>query len=147
MEIILCRDVVKLGKVGEVVKVKDGFARNYLFPNKIAYLATPANLRKIEQQKAQKALQQEKIKQEAQALAEKFNKISCTVTVEVNDLEKLYGSVNESDIAKALELEGHTVDKKSIILDNPINELGIYDVGIRLHPEVTAKIRLWVAKK
>ena len=147
MEIILSKDVEKLGKVGDVVKVKEGFARNFLFPNNMAFLATPGNLKKIEAQKVKKAALEEQTKKEAEALAEKLSKVSCTITVEVNDLEKLYGSVSEADIAKALEVEGHKIDKKAIILEKPVNELGIYEVAIRLHPEVTAKIRLWVAKK
>jgi len=74
-------------------------------------------------------------------------KVACSVAVEVNDLEKLYGSVSDLDIVRALELEGYSIDKKSIILEKPIEELGIYEVGIKLHPEVTAKLRLWVTKK
>ena len=147
MEVILSKDVDALGKVGEVVKVKEGFARNYLLPRKLAYVATPANLKRIEQQEKGRRLRCEQEKQEAEAMAEKFNKISCTLSVEVNDLDKLYGAVTETDIAKALEAEGLTVDKKSIIIDQPIEELGIFEVGIKLHPSVTAKIRLWVTKK
>mgnify|MGYP001600826944 CR=1 FL=1 len=147
MEIILCQDVQSIGKIGDVIKVKSGFARNYLIPKRLAYLATPANLKKIENQKAQRVEQDRRIKEEAQQLAEKLSKVSCTVAVEVNDLEKMYGSVSESDIAHALEQEGYTVDKKNIILEKPVSELGIYDVNVRLHSEITAKIRLWVTKK
>ncbi len=147
MDVILNQDVEKLGKIGSVVKVKDGFARNFLFPQKLAYPATPGNLKKIEIQKAKKAASEQKAKQAALELAEKLAKVSCTVTVEVNDLEKLYGSVTEPDIAKALELEGYSLDKKVILLEKPITELGIFEVGVKLHPEVTTKIRLWVAKK
>ena len=147
MEIILTKDVEKLGKVGDVVKVREGFARNFLFPKKMASLATPGNLKKIEAGKKKKAAWEENVRKEAQTLADKLSKVSCTVTVEVNDLEKLYGSVSETEIAKALEAEGHKIDKKTIELEKPIHELGIYEVAIRLHPEVTAKVRLWVAKK
>ena len=147
MEVILCQDVVKLGHVGEVVKVKDGYGRNFLIPHKKAYLATPANLKRIEIQKRKQKEAYEKGKNEAVELAEKLNKVSCTVTVEVNDLEKLYGSVTEAEIIKALEVEGFTIDKNDIILEKSIEELGIFDVGIKLHQEVTANIRLWVAKK
>lgn len=147
MEIILSQDVPKLGKTGDVVKVKEGYARNFLIPKKLAFLATPDNLKKIEQQKAKHAAVYAETKKEAAGLAERLNKVSCTVTVEVNDLEKLYGSVTEIEIARALEVEGFTVDKKSILMEKPIEELGIFDVGVKLHPEVTAKIRLWVAKK
>jgi len=147
MEVILCQDVEKLGQVGQVVKVKDGYARNFLIPEKKAYLATPANLKRIEIQKRKQQEAYEKGKNDAVELAEKLNKVSCTVTVEVNDLEKLYGSVTEAEIIKALEVEGYTIDKNDIILEKPIEELGIFDVGIKLHSEVTANIRLWVAKK
>jgi large subunit ribosomal protein L9 len=147
MEILLSQDVEALGKSGTVVKVKEGYARNYLLPRKLACLATPANIRKIEEQKVQKVQEYERVKKEAEALAEKLSKVSCTVTVEVNDLEKLYGSVTEVDIAKAIELEGFLLDRKNLILEKPIEELGIFEVGVKLHPEVTAKVRVWVAKK
>ncbi len=147
MQIILAQDIRKLGKAGDVVKVKEGFARNYLLPKKIALLATPANVKRIEARRAQLREEAEKQQQEAQALAEKLNKLSCTVTVEVNDLDKLYGSVTTADIVKALEVEGFTIEKKALVLDKQIQDLGVYDIGIQLHPQVTAKIKLWVAKK
>lgn len=147
MEVILSQDVQKLGKVGEVVKVKSGYARNFLFPKKMAYVATPANLKRIEQVEKKRRLQYEREKVEAEKEAEKLGKISCTVNVEVNDLEKLYGAVSETEIVKALEMEGFKVDKKNIVTEKPIEELGIFEVGVKLHPEVTAKIRLWVTKK
>lgn len=147
MEVILCQDVASLGKIGDVVKVKDGFARNFLFPEKKAYVATPENKRRIAAERARVQAEYEKGVKEAEALAEKLSKVSCTVTVEVNDKEKLYGAVSETDIVKALEVEGFTIDKKDIVLEKPVEELGIFDVGIRLHPKVIAKIRLWVAKK
>ena len=113
----------------------------------MAYIATPANLKRIEQQEKNRRIQYEKNKQEAEGLAERFSKVSCTLSVEVNDLDKLYGAVSEVDIARALEVEGFEIDKKAIVIENPIEELGIFEVGINLHPEVTTKIRLWVTKK
>jgi len=147
MEVILCQDVEKLGKTGDVVNVKDGFARNFLFPNKKAYVATQANLKRIEQEKQKRAAVEEKARKDMEELAGKISKVSCSIAVEVNDLEKLYGSVTEVDIARALEAEGYTVDKKDIILEKPIEDLGIFEVPVRLHRDVTAKIRLWVTKK
>jgi len=147
MEVILSQDVRHLGKVGDVVKVKDGYARNFLVPGKLAYVASPQNLKRIEQQQRKRQAQDEQDKNEAQSLAEKLRKASCTVSAEVNDLEKLYGAVSETDVAKALEVEGFTIDKKQVVIEKPIQELGIFEVGIKLHPEVTAKIRLWVTKK
>ena len=147
MNVILSQDVEKLGKVGTVVKVNDGYARNFLIPQKLAYLATSENLRRIEQEKQKRAATDEKLRKEAELLAEKLSKVSCTITVEVNDLDKLYGSISESDIAKALEEEGYKIDKKAISLDKQIEELGIFEVKVKLHPSVVAKVRLWVAKK
>ena len=147
MEVILCRDVEKLGKTGDVVKVKEGFARNFLLPQKMAYAATSANLKKIEQEKARRLALEGKKQDAAQELAKKLSGLSCTVNVEVNDVEKLYGSVTEADIVKALEAEGYPIDKRDVLLEKPIEELGIYEVAIKLHPQVQAKIRLWVTKK
>lgn len=147
MEIILSQDVSPLGKVGDVVKVKEGYARNFLFPKKLAYAATPANLKKIEQVEKKRKAEYDKQKNEAENFAEKLSKVSCTVNVEVNDLDKLYGAISEAEIAKAIEAEGLTVDKKDIVIEKPIEELGIFEVGVKLHPEVTAKVRVWVTKK
>jgi len=147
MEIILSKDVDALGKIGDVVNVKEGYARNYLLPRKLAYAATRSNLKRIEQQEKKRKQQHEESKNEAEALAEKLNKVSSTLSVEVNDLDKLYGAVTETDVVKALEVEGFEIDKKQIVFEKPIEELGIFEVGVKLHPEVTAKIRLWVTKK
>jgi large subunit ribosomal protein L9 len=110
-------------------------------------VATPANLKRIEQQEKNRKIRYEKEKKEAEELAATLSKVSCTVSVEVNDLDKLYGAISEAEIVKALEVEGHMIDKRAIVIENPIEELGIFEVGIHLHPEVTAKIRLWVTKK
>jgi large subunit ribosomal protein L9 len=147
MEVILTKDVAHLGRMGEVVKVKDGYARNYLLPKDLAYMATAANLKKIETQAKARQEQVEKEKKEAREIAEKLNKVSCTVNVEVNDLDKLYGSISEADVVKALDVEGFKIDKKQVAFDKPIEELGIFDVTINLHHDVTAKVRLWVTKK
>lgn len=147
MEVILSKDIKTLGKAGDIVKVKDGYARNFLIPQKAAFVATPANLKKIELQQKKRKVEQEEKKSQALELADKLNKTSCTLSVEVNDLEKLYGAVSESEILKVLEAEGFNIDKKDLIIEKPIEELGIFEVGIKLHPEVTAKIRLWVTKK
>lgn len=147
MEVILTQDVKSLGRMGQVVKVKPGFARNMLLPRNLAYPATPANIKKMELEKKKKAEENEKTKQSALALSEKLSKVSCTISVEVNDLEKLYGSVTEVDIVGILKDEGFEINKNDILLEKPIEELGIFDVAVKLHPDVTANIRLWVTKK
>src|SRR3989338_6049251 len=143
MEVILTQDVDKIGKEGQVIKVKDGFARNFLLPQKMAFEASPSNLKKIEQQKKKRLIKFEEEKKKALDMAEQLSKVSCTVNVEVNDLDRLYGSIKETDVVKALSEEGYTFDKKDIVFDKTIEELGIFDIGIKLHPEVTAKVRLW----
>lgn len=147
MEVILSKDVDHLGRAGSVVKVSEGYARNYLLPRKIACMATSLNIKRIESEKAKQVVVEQKLKKDAEELAQKISKLSCTVSVEVNDLERLYGSVTDVDIIKALEAEGYKIEKKSILLEKPIEELGIYEVPIKLHPEVTAAIRVWVTKK
>lgn len=147
MQIILCEEIRKLGKAGDVIKVKDGYARNFLIPQKKAYPATPENLQKIEREKKRRAALEQQLKIQAEESAGRLQGLSVTVAVEVNDLEKLYGSVTATDIVKALEAEGHQIDKKMVILEKPIEELGIYEVQIVLHKEVRVPIRVWVTKK
>ena len=147
MEVILSKSMPQLGKIGDVVKVKDGYARNFLIPKKIAFEATATNIKRIEQRKLKALQEYEREKQQAQELADKLSNTSCTVAVEVNDLEKLYGSVTDVDIVQALEVEGFQMDKKAIFLDKPIEELGIFEVEVKLHPEVSTKVRVWVTKK
>ncbi len=147
MEVILCQDVVNLGKTGDVVKVKDGFARNYLIPRQAAVAATKENLKNIEKVKAKMAAVYEASRKESEVLAEKLAKVSCTIAVEVNDQEKLYGAVSEADILRALEQEGFKYERKDLVLEKPLEELGIFEVGVKLHPDVIGKFRLWVTKK
>ena len=106
MNIILMENVEKLGQVGDVVKVKDGYARNYLLPRQLGMPATAGNVKRIEKEKAKRLAQYETEKKEAEAKAEQLNKVSLTVSVEVNDQEKLYGAISESDIIEAMHKEG-----------------------------------------
>lgn len=147
MEIILSKSIEKLGRVGDVVKVKDGFARNYLLPKNLGVAATPGNIKKIAQLKAKEAALYQERKKEAQALAEKISKVSITIAVEVNDLEKLYGAVTETEILNGLEQEGYAFERSQLVIEKPVEELGIFEIGINLHPEVKGKFRLWVTKK
>lgn len=147
MEVILMQDVDKLGKLGDVVKVKDGFARNYLVPRKLANIATPATLRQIEIQKKKQQALYEQAKKEARGLADKLSKVSCTIDVEVNEQGKLYGSVTAADVVKALAAENYKYERDDIVIETAIEELGIFEVGVKLHPEVIAKVRIWVTKR
>ena len=147
MEIILMENVEKLGQVGDVVKVKNGYARNYLLPRQLGMPATAGNIKRIEKEKAKRIAAWEEDKKIAQEKADIISKVSLTIAVEVNDQEKLYGAVSETEILEALEAEGHKIDKKSLVLEKPVDDLGIFDIGVKLHPQVIAKIRLWVTKK
>ncbi len=147
MQVILKTDIEKLGKAGEVVGVKRGYARNFLFPKGLALAATAVNLKLIEQQKTQERLQQEKEKEESQALAEKISSSSCTIPVQAGEDGKLYGSVTTQDIAEAYQAEGIVIDKRKIELAEPIKEIGVFKISIKLHPEVTAEAKVWVVKE
>ncbi len=147
MEVILVKDVDKVGRAGAVVKVKDGFARNLLLPKKLAIEVTPGNLKRLEQEK-QKILQEsEKKKQEAILLKERLDNLSLTISATAQDEKSLYGSVTAQDISNALKDEGIEIEKSLIILDEPIKSLGIYEISVKLHPEVPAKVKTWIVKK
>jgi large subunit ribosomal protein L9 len=147
MELILKQDVKGIGKAGDKVKVKDGFARNYLLPNNLALPLTDQNLKILEEDKKRKAKQTEKEKAEAMELVKKLSGLSVNVAVQVHEDEKLYGSVTAQNIYDALKDDGIEIDKRSIILPEPIKTLGIYDVPVKLHAEVETTIKVWVVKK
>ena len=147
MQIILTNNIEHLGKVGDVVKVKDGYARNYLLPRQMAVTATPGNIKRIEKEKTKRLALYEEQRKEAQAKADVLSKVSLTVAAEVNDQEKLYGAISEAEILKAFEAEGQKIERKALVIEKPVEELGIFEIGVKLHPEVIAKIRLWVTKK
>lgn len=147
MKVILRQDNENLGKAGDVVNVKPGFARNYLFPRNIAYPALPNYLRMLEEEKRQKQQRQHKEKKLAQELAEKLNSVSLTIFASVGEEDKMFGSVTSQDIADALAQQGYEIDRKKIVLEEPIKALGIYSVPIKLYPEVEAHVKVWVVKE
>lgn len=145
MEVILNKDVERVGRAGSVIKVKDGFARNFLIPNGLAVLLTPQNLKKIEDQKQKKQAGFEALKKEAEAQKARLASLSLTIPVLTQD-DKLYGSITAQDVSAALKEEGFDVDKGLILLE-PIKSLGIYEATLNLHPEVSAKLKIWIVKK
>jgi len=147
MEIILRADVQHLGKIGEVVKVKDGYARNYLLPQGLAYPATDANKKKITYEGERLVKQQAAEKSAAETEATRLADVQLTFAVKVGEEEKLYGSVTAGDIQRKLEELGIHVDKRKIDLAEPIRELGEYHVGIKIHPEVRPEVRVTVVKE
>lgn len=147
MEVILLKDVAGAGKAGSIIKVKDGFAMNFLIPKGLALPLNAANLKKLEQEKESKRLVLEKAKFEAEKLKVSLSGLSLTIPVLVQEQEKLYAPVSAQDIARALKEENYVIDKNAIVLEGPIEALGIYEVPVKLHPEVLAKIKVWIVKK
>lgn len=147
MEIILLKDIENLGKEGDTVKVKDGFARNYLIPRKLAAPYTAGSVKLIESRKKRAALKLEKEKKGAEDLAKKISQISLTIPVESGVSDTLFGSITTETIFHALQQENIQIDKKSITIEEPIRKLGIYTVEVKTHPEIKANLRIWVVKK
>jgi large subunit ribosomal protein L9 len=146
MEVILRQAVENLGKPGEVVKVSNGYARNYLLPHGVAFEATPGNLRRIQQERDRLEAAENDRRAAAQGLAEKFEQVQLTFSAKVGDEGKLFGSVTSADIAQQLEAQGFHVEKRQIDLHEPIKALGVYRIPIRLHADVKPEIRVWVIK-
>ncbi|MEK6567492.1 MAG: 50S ribosomal protein L9 [Candidatus Omnitrophota bacterium] len=147
MKVILKQDVEKLGKAWDVVNIKDGYARNFLFPRGLILAVTKENLKLKEKLEASKAVLEEKNKKEAQAQAKKLLAESFTLTREATAEDKLYGTIDAQEIEKLLKSEDYDIDKKNILLAEPIKSLGVYSVDLKLHPEVTATIKVWIVKK
>lgn len=147
MKVILKQEVEKLGKAWDVVNVKDGYARNFLFPRGLILAATKENLKLKEKLEASKAVLEEKNKKEAQGLAKKLQGESFTITREATAEDKLYGTVDVQELEKLLKSQGYDIDKKNILLAEPIKSLGSYSVDLKLHPEVSAAIKVWIVKK
>lgn len=147
MKIILRKDFEQLGKSGDIIDVKRGYARNYLIPKGIALLADDKNLRHLEEERKQLTFRKDREKQSAERMAENLEKVSCTASVPVGEEDRVFGSVTSQDISNLLKEKGFDIDRKKILLDEPIKALGIYDVLIKLHPEVETKVKIWVVKK
>ena len=147
MQIILLENIPSLGKAGDLVKVSDGYGRNYLIPQKKAILATEKSLKVIEHQKRQVQQRIEKAKKDAEKLGQRIEKLSCTFAKTVGESGKLFGSVTSMDIENYLKENGIEVDRKKISLEEPIKNLGVFTVPIKLHPEVTTHLKVWVVQE
>lgn len=147
MKVILRKNFESLGQIGDVVDVKDGYARNFLIPRGIAYTALKGNLRTLEEEK--KALAK-RIQQElsaAEKIAAELEKVNIQIPVQVGEDDKLFGSVTTQMLSESLAEKGFEIDKRKIEIDEPIKSLGIYGVSIKLHPNVSAKIKVWVIRE
>ena len=147
MEIILRQAVENIGSPGDVVKVKSGYARNYLLPHGLAYEATPGNLKRIQQERDRLDAAENERRSAAQTQAERLEQVSLTFSARVGEEGKLFGSVTTADIAQQLEAQGFHIEKRQIDLHEPIKALGVYRVPIRLHADVKPEVRVWVIKQ
>ena len=146
MEVILRQAVESLGKPGDVVKVSNGYARNYLLPHGVAFEATPGNLKRIQQERERLEAAENERREAAQSLATKLEQVQLTFSARVGDEGKLFGSVTSADVAQQLESQGFHIEKRQIDLHEPIKALGVYRIPIRLHADVKPEIRVWVIK-
>ena len=146
MQVILLERVAKLGQMGDVVDVKPGYARNFLLPQGKALTASDANVASFEAQKAQLEARNLETKKEAEALAEKLGGQQFVVIRSASDGGNLYGSVTPRDVAEVATAEGFSVDKKQVVIILPIKTLGLHDVAVTLHPEVSCDIQVNVAR-
>lgn len=147
MKVILREDVAKLGRTGDIVVVSDGYGRNYLLPRGLATRASSRSLKELEHQKKVIQDRQDQQRQEAQELSKQLETVSCTLSRKVGDEDKLFGSVTSRDIEEALREQGIVIDRKKIVLDEPIKKLGMFSVTVKVHPDVTGKVKVEVVKE
>jgi large subunit ribosomal protein L9 len=147
MKVILRKAYEQLGPVGTVADVKDGFARNFLIPKGIAFPATEGNMRTLAEEKKQAERRAQKEEKTASQMATELEKLSITLKMKVGEDEKLFGAVTAQMIADELKSKGVELDKRTIELEEPIKALGIYNVSVRLHHQVTGKLKVWVVRE
>jgi large subunit ribosomal protein L9 len=147
MELILLEDVESLGKRGERIVVKDGYARNFLLPRKLALPATDRGVKMMQHVEKMRAVREQKIHKEAEELAKALNKVSCTAEVQAGEDDRVFGSVTSADISELLKAQGFDVDKRKVIIEEPLKALGVYTIPVKLHHDVEAKVKVWVVKK
>ena len=144
MEVILTKDVENLGKVGQTITVKDGYARNFLIPQRFALPATGGARAQLESQRAAQTKTAHALKTKALELADRLNKTSCVIPMPVGDQEKLHGAVTAGDITQVLLQQGIKLDKHQVLLETPMTRLGVMEIPIKLHPEVTVHLKVSV---
>jgi len=147
MKVILRKDFEALGNIGDVVDVKEGYARNFLIPRNIVYTALSGNLKALEDEKKSIARKSEKELHSAEKISAELEKVSVTIPVQVGEEDKIFGSVTTQMIADALVEKGFEIDKRKIEIDEPIKTLGIYNVNVKLHSKVSASIKAWVVRE
>ena len=147
MKVILLKDVERVGAAGDIVQVSDGYGRNFLIPQNQALLATDANVARFETRRRQHEAAAEREQRSAAGLAQQLGEVSLTAQVKVGEGEQMFGSVTSQNIAALLGEQGYEVDRRMVELEEPIRALGVYNVKVNLHPEVSATVKLWVVKE
>lgn len=147
MKVILRQDYEKLGKLGDIVDVKDGFARNFLLPKRIAYLATEGNMRMLVEEKKQQQRKLDKARTRSEKIAQTLTGVEVTIAMKVGEEDRLFGSVTSQMVADALEKQTIVIDKREIVIDEPIRALGSYDVALKLDGGVSASVKVNVVKE
>jgi large subunit ribosomal protein L9 len=147
MKVILLKEVKGLGKRGTVVQVADGYGRNYLLPKGFALVETPGNRKRVEEEERIKSARKEKDKKDAEKLKVALENISLTTAVQVGEGDRLFGTVTPEDVASLLEKEGISIEKRKIHIPEPIKELGVYSIPIKLHSDIEGIVKLWVVRE
>jgi large subunit ribosomal protein L9 len=147
MLVILRENVENLGRIGDMVKVSDGYARNFLLPRNLVVAAEEHNIAAIEHHKRSLEKKRQAQRASAQELAAKLGDFSCTLTRKVGEKDQLFGSVTTSDIAQALKAAGYPVERRMIVIEHPIKSLGVHPVTVKLEPEIAATVKVWVVKE
>ncbi|KUG25916.1 lsu ribosomal protein l9p [hydrocarbon metagenome] len=147
MKVILRKNYDKLGEIGDLVDVKNGFARNFLIPRQIAYVATPGNIKAFEEEKKLIIKKESKELEEAQKIAAELENVSISIPVKVGEEDKIFGTVTTQMIADSLNEKGFQIDKRKIEISEPIKALGIYTVNVKLHPKVQCTVKTWVVRE
>jgi len=146
-EVLLMADVADLGVEGDVVKVAVGYARNYLLPKGLAAPVSEATRRRLTKRQAEREVARAAAMSEARSLVARFKGVSCTITVKTGEGEKLYGSVGATEVVDSLKAQGIEVARHQVDLEHPLKDLGVYDVKIKLHPDVDASVKVWVVEE
>lgn len=144
MKVILRQDVPNLGNIGELVAVKDGYARNYLIPRSLAYFASPSAIKRLESERRQYDKKMSRLRDQAELTAARLAELQVSIPMQVGEEGKLFGSVTPQMIAQELEVRGFNIDRRTIIIDEPIKSLGVFDVKVKLHHDVTGTLKVWV---
>ncbi|MBM4151989.1 MAG: 50S ribosomal protein L9 [Kiritimatiellaceae bacterium] len=147
VEVLLMNVVPDLGIEGDIVRVADGYARNYLFPNGLATMVTEGKKRQIEKKRIERLELLRKEKAAAEALAKTYESLSCTIAVKTSEGGKMFGSVNATQVIEKMAEQGIKLERNQVKLDSPLHELGVFDVTVVLHPEVKAVLKVWIVEE